>query len=227
MELVQTFHTPSADRTPTSDISLRYIAAKGHGADTFLARPTITGRMDHTQTGRAVRSTLVLDGGTPTEQIEARDRLGGLTLAGFGGSPMWLPEGPVRVGQAWPVERFLDPRGVANARRQAQQTGLKAPEPTFSGTVRVVKATDGPEGKLLEVAIDALIEVAGPFEKGPERGHMSYANQVRGTAIIDARTGLPTSFECTEEVRTDVRQGAAQVQQRAVATVRATVQRKD
>ena len=44
------------------------------------------------------------------------------------------------------VERdsFLDPRGVANARRQAQQTGLKAPEPTFTGTVRVVKATDGP-----------------------------------------------------------------------------------
>ena len=79
----------------------------------------------------------------------------------------------------------------------------------------------------LRVRPVTAVKVAGPFEKGPERGHMSYANQVRGTAIIDARTGLPTSFECTEEVRTDVRQGAAQVQQRATATVRATVQRKD
>jgi hypothetical protein len=226
LHIDQTFAVPGGDRPPHSTIRLTYSDAEGYGAETFREREPISGTMDHEAGGRALPLSLSLSGGTQEQQLEALDRIGGLHMAGFAGSPAWLPDGPVREGEAWAVERFLNPRGLDNARRQAQQTGLATPEPVFSGTVRVVKIREGAQGPLIDVEIDALIELSGPFEKGNESGHMSYANQVRGTATVSAATGLPETFDCTEEVRTDIRQGGSQVQQRAVATVHGSVQRK-
>ena len=225
LEVTQTFSVPGGEREPTSGLHLVYTAAEGR-IEGILDREPITGTLEHERNGRTRAGTLRLGGGTQAERVEARDRLGGLYLAGFAGSPAWLPDRPVYVGEAWAVEGFLTPRGVANARNQARQVGLDAPEPTFSGTIRVVGVSEGPDGRVLELEIDTLIEMVGVFRKGQESGRMSYANQVRGTALISVRTGLPQSFDATEVIRTDVRQDGARLQQRATAFIHGTLTRK-
>lgn len=225
LELQQTFAVPGAERPPSSRIRLVYTSAEGKDMQAYLKREPITGTLEHAQSGPTRPGSLRLSGGTATEREEARDRLAGLYLAGFAGSPAWLPDRPVRVGEAWAAEGFLEPRGIKSARQQARQLGLDTPEPTFSGSIRVVGISEGSQGQVLELEIDTLIEIAGRFRKGRESGRMSYANQVRGTALVSVRTGLPESFEATEVVRTDIRQGQGRIEQRATATIYGTVAR--
>ena len=227
LEVVQTFHVPGQDREPSSTVRLRYTEAEGPGMAAFLNREPLTGTLKHERGGRAVTRSLHLEGGTQAEQLEARNRLGGLHMAGFAGSPGWLPARAVRVGEAWPVEGFIRPLGVDNAIQQARQLGLETPKPTLAGTIRVVGVKESPAGRLLELEIDALIEIAGNYRKDGEKGRMSYANQVRCKALVSVRTGLPVSFEGTEEMRMDVRGGGEERQQKALARISGTVERRD
>lgn len=227
MEVTQTFAVPGGEREPTSTLRLVYTAAAGReGMQEFVEREPVTGTLEHEADGRTRASSQRLRGGTKAEREEARDRLGGLYLAGFAGSPTWLPDRPVYVGEAWNVAGFIKPRGVASARLQARQVGLDTPEPSFSGTIRVVGISDSPEGQVLELKIDTLIEIRGRFHKDGDSGRMSFASQVRGIAFVSVRTGLPVSFDATEEARWDVRQGGDRMQKRATAYIRGTVVRK-
>lgn len=227
LEIIQTFRVPGGDREPSSRIRLRYTGAEGHDATAYLEREPLTGTLKHERSGRAITRSLRLEGGTQAQQVETGNRLAGLYMAGFGSSPGWLPAKAVRVGEAWSVEGFIRPLGMDNALRQARQVGVEAPKPTLTGTIRVVGVQESPEGRVLELEIDALIEIAGNYRKGRDKGRMAIANHVRGKAFLSVRTGLPISFEGTEEIRTDVREGGAETQVRAITRISGTVTRQD
>lgn len=223
-ELEQVFSVPGNDRPPTSDLRLTFTEADGPVADETLGREPVLATLEHERTGRAVTASLRLSGGTKAQQAEVLAMMGGLPLAGFGGSPSWLPDRPVRAGEAWPVEGFIRPRGMDAAVRQARQVGMAAPEPTLTGTVRVLDVRDGEDGKEVELEIDSLIEIQGEIRQGSERGTMSLGHRVAGTAVVSARTGLPISIDVKETQHNNVRAGGQKVERRLtneyVGTVR-------
>jgi len=222
-ELAQTFSVPGAGRLPRSSLRLRFTEADGPMAEPTLARPPVTGTLEHEASGRAVTTTLRLDGGTQTQRAEITAMIGGLPLAGFGASPSWLPDRPVRAGEVWPVEGFIRPRGMDQAIQQARQIGLEAPRPTLDGTIRVVAIHDTPEGQQVELEIDARIEIEGEIRQGRERGQMSFAHRVEGTAFVSAKTGLPVRLSAKETQRNNVRSGGRQVERRLTNEYEGTI----
>lgn len=226
LELDQTFRRPDAAGPLRSEIRLRCVEAGGKNAEAYLAREPITGLLEHDDDGRPRPHSLRLEGGTKLEQAEALDLLGTLLFAGLGGSPTWLPPRPVRPGEAWRLESFLRPRGVASAKRQARRLGVSAPTPVFTGSARLEAVQGEGDGALLEVRMEALIAIDGPFAKDGRRGTMSIGDRQRGTAWIRADTGLPVRFEVTHTGRKEVRAGDELVVQEFVTEVEGDVARE-
>jgi hypothetical protein len=197
LEVEQVFAHADPDRPPTSAIRLRYVDAKGLNAKVYLAREPIVGQLDHEASGRPRTRTLQVRGGSASERTECLDLLGGLLFAGFAGSPPWLPPRPVQPGEAWQLEAFTNLRAVDSVLRQARKIGMEVPRPSFSGTARLEAVTEKDGETLLEVSLDALLEVQGAFRKDGVAGHLSFGDRVHGRAVISARTGLPVSFRVT------------------------------
>jgi hypothetical protein len=227
LSLSQTFAVPGGERRPTSRIDLRYTQARGPSAEDFLARAPVTGALLHDAEGRARLDSLRLDGGSKTAQVEALDLIGALFFAGFAGSPAWMPARPVQPGEAWQVEGFLRPRGMDNVIREARRMGVSAPTPTLTGTLKLERVEESPAGPLLHLQIDALIEIEGKFHKDGQGGRMSVGDRTQGTAIVSARTGLPTHFDVTHTRRTDIRSSGEHVEQHLVSTLHGVVKRTD
>jgi len=227
LTLGQTFRAPGGERRASSRFDLRYTEARGPSAQDFLARKPVTGALLHDEAGRARLDSLRFDGGSKTAQIEALDLIGALFFAGFAGSPGWVPPRPVRPGEAWAVEGFLRPRGLDNVTREARRMGVSAPTPTLSGTIKLERVEESPTGALLHLRIDALIEIEGKYRKDGRGGRMSVGDKTQGTAVVSARTGLPTRFDIRHTRHTDIRSGGEHVEQQLVSTLSGVVKRGD
>ena len=206
IEMVWTFHHPDG-RPPFSGVTLRYLEAEGEAAEAYLRREMIHGTLAHDPGGRVQPESLTLQGGVRDEQLQAHDLIGQLLLAGFGGSPPWTPPRPIRQGEAWALENFIQPRAIANVERYARDVGLQTPRPTFQGKGRLVAILPGEaqgEG-WLDLALEALIEIDGPMSHGQSRGHLSVGDRTEGRASVSAKTGVPRTFDVTHTRRTQVK----------------------
>lgn len=227
LSLSQTFAAPGDERHASSRFDLRYTDAKGPSAKDFLAREPVTGALLHDEAGRARLDSLRFDGGGKTAQLEALDLIGALFFAGLAGSPTWVPARPIQPGEAWQVQGFLRPRALDNVTREARRMGVSAPTPTLTGTLKLERVEETSDGPLLHLRIDALIEIEGKFHKDGRGGRMSVGDRTQGTAVVSARTGLPTRFDVTHTRHMDIRSGKEQVDQRLVSTLRGVVKRTD
>ena len=133
----------------------------------------------------------------------------------------------VREGEAWPLEGFLRLRAVASMRNRARELGVDAPEPKLGGGVKVRAIRSGPTGPQLELELDALLELDGTLRKDGRTGTMSSGNRFQGLATVDARTGVPVTFDVTHTSRMHVRSGGDDVVVGGTVTVRGTVTRSD
>ncbi len=216
---------PMAEAPMTSRIGMRYVSAEGTAAEILLKRPPLTGRMAHESRGRPATASLRLEGSTKHEQEEARDLIGSLLLAGYGGAPSWIPARPIRQGESWPLAPIMQLRAVSNIRRRAYDLGVSAPEPLFKGTVRLLEIRTEGADTLLELQLDAIIEIDGTFRKEGRVGTMSAGNHFRGTATVDARTGVARRFDVTHTNKMHVRSAGDDITIGGSTTVRGTVRR--
>ncbi len=224
MEVRQTFRRPGSGPAPRSEVTFRYVEAEGVNAEAYLERETIKGTLEHDADGRAKARTLKLEGGTKAEQVEVRDVLCALMLAGFAGSPSWMPPRGVRVGEAWQLEAFIQPVAMENIALQAKKVGLQVPKPTFAGTARLEQIR---EGGFLEVSIDALLELHGPIRRGGREGSISIGDRVRGRAVISPTTGLPVSFKVIHTGEKRIRSGEQKVDQTFTSELEGRIERSD
>jgi len=221
-------HKPTPSAPTTSEIEVRYVAAEGDLAKAILAQEPIAGRLAHDASGAPVPESLQLSGGTKKEQLDMLDLLGSLLLAGYAGAPSWLPPHPVREGEAWPLEPYLDLRAVANLRGRARELGVAVPDPVFRGTARLRRVLEGPGGPQLELELDALIELEGALRGDDGRtGQTSTGDRFRGQATIDARTGVPVSMDVSHTHRQRVRSAGDDITIGSTTTIRGTVSRTD
>ncbi len=212
----------------TSTIELRYVDAEGQSAEKLLARAPMQGRLAHDSKGKPLPASLRLTGGSKAEQIEVLDLVGSLLLAGYGGAPSWMPPHPVREGEAWPLQPFLNLRAVANMQNRARELGVSAPRPTFQGTARLRRIVRGEDGVKLELELDALIEFEGQLRSADGRtGAISSGDRFQGLATIDAQTGVPVSMDVSHVHRQRVRSGGDDITIGGTTTVRGTVTRAD
>jgi hypothetical protein len=228
LEHIWQHRRPPHGAPPTSSIELRYLDAEGHSAEIVRNREPVTGRLAHDPKGRPLASSLQLAGGTKAEQYEVLDLVGSILWAGYGGAPSWLPARPLRVGEAWPLRHLANLRARQNLRGRARELGMSNPEPSFEGTARLRRITEGPDGPLLEVELDALIELEGTLrnEDGSPRAFSS-GDRFQGLATINAKTGVPTSFDVSHIHRENQTSGKEKVAIGATATVRGTVTQTD
>jgi len=225
IELLQTFTRANPERAPRSAIVFSYVEAVGAGAEAYLAREPVHGTLEHDADGRSQPRTLTLSTGTKPEQGEVLDMVGALLLAGYGGSPPWIPPRPIRVGEAWQLESFVRPRSVDRIILAVKRQGLEAPDPTFSGTARLEAVRQGPDGPELEVVLDALLELSGKIRQDGKSATMSIGDRVRGRAVISAKTGLPLSFQTTHSRRVRVRSAGENAEQEFTSEVEGRVER--
>jgi hypothetical protein len=225
IEIKQVFARPDPAAPLRSAVELRFTKAEGERAKKYLERKPVFGGIAHGPDGRPLRGTRELTTGTPGEQVEAHTILESLVLAGAGGSPSWLPPRPVRVGEAWQLESFMEPPALENVLRQARRVGMTIPEPVFSGTARLEKVTEGEDGPLLEVTLDSLLEVEGPSELEGQKGYTSIGDRVRGRAVISAKTGLPVTFRCVHTGSRNQRLGRTRVERDFTSKVEGRVER--
>jgi len=223
LEDTWTIHRPPAGAPLTSEIELRYLHAEGTRAKRLLARAPLKGRIAHDGHRRPAPASLHLDGGTRQDQEQMLDIIGALLLAGYGGGPPWMPPRSVREGESWSLIPFVHLRAMANLRRSAYDLGVSAPEPTFRGTVRLRAVRHEGADVLLDLELDAMIEISGTFRKDGRTGTMSAGNHFQGTATVDARTGVPRRFDVTHENKMNVRSAGDNLKIGGTTTVHATV----
>ena len=70
------------------------------------------------------------------------------------------------------------------------------------------------------------VEIQGEIRQGSERGQMSLGHSVAGTAVVSARTGLPSLIDVTETQRNNVRAGGQKLERRITNRYEVTVRRK-
>lgn len=181
------------------------------------------GRFEHAKNGRPRAETRKLSG----QNIPTSDTLyGSMMLAGLAGSGAWIPDRPIRKGESWPAQDVLTPRMVRTLLQQGRQTGVTMPEPRFHGTVRVVSIKrDGAGGGTVALEIRSLIEVIGDMTSGTERGAIEMGYRVKGTAIVDLRTGLPITLEATGEQQMQFQSPSETIRQKTTLRLRAKAKR--
>ncbi len=219
------FEQPEAGAPLTSRIELRYTHAEGTSAKGLLARAPLTGRLAHDAHRRPAPASLRMSGGTREAQEQMLDIVGSLLLAGYGGAPPWLPPHPVREGESWSLTPFVHLRAVSNIRRRAYDLGVSAPEPVFRGTVRLHSIRREGTEVLLDLELDAMVEISGTFRKDGRTGTMSAGNHFQGTATVDAKTGVPRRFDVTHVNKMNVRSAGDELKIGGTTTVHAAVER--
>ncbi|MDJ0975556.1 MAG: hypothetical protein QNJ98_13930 [Planctomycetota bacterium] len=220
IEVKQTFHAGEAPHTTST---LRYVRVESSQGDADLPTGVTEGRFEHAPSGRPKPETRKLTG----KNIALADTLyGSMMLSGLAGSPAWIPDRPIRKGEAWPAETVLTPRMVALLLQQARSSGAAIPKPIFRGTVQVDRIDrDDAGGGSVVLTIRAMVEVRGPMIQGRERGSIDMGYRVEGTATVDLRTGLPTSIDATATQRMDFKSSAQNIEQVLTLTLRAEARR--
>lgn len=196
--LDQVFHAGDAPHTTTE---MRFVRVESSQRDVEPPEGVTAGHIAHAPGGKPRPETRTLTG----ENIGLADTVyGSMMMTGLGGSPTWVPDRPVREGEAWPAETVLSPRMVALLLQQERKAGAAIPKPVFRGSVHVDRIErDAGGGGRVVVSIAALIEVKGEMVQGRERGRIDMGYQVDGTATIDIRTGIPTQIDATAAFRMD------------------------
>lgn len=222
IELHQTYH--AAER-PYSESRLRFVRVASSQGDVDPPIGETIGRFEHAKSGRPRADTRKLSG----QNIPTSETLyGSMMLAGLAGSGAWIPDRPIRKGESWPAEDVLTPRMVRILLQQGRATGVTMPGPRFHGTVRVAALKpDGAGGGTVELEIRSLIEVIGPMTSGSERGAIEMGYRVKGTAIVDLRTGLPLSLEATGEQQMVFESPSETIRQKTTLRLRLKAKRVD
>jgi hypothetical protein len=137
--------------------------------------------------------------GDANAAAEAQSMIENLFFAGLAASPPWLPPRPVRVGEAWSVAEGFRHPALARIEERRREPGVTLPEPSFRATARLEAVREEGGERVLEVRLDALLEMRGEAESGGAKTHVEFADRVHGTAIVSARTGLPLRVEVVHE----------------------------
>lgn len=220
IEITQTFH---AEEPPHSTSTLRYVRVESSQGDVAPPEGTTIGRFEHTADGRPNPASRRLSGAN----LALADTLfGSMMMSGLAGSAPWIPDRPIRKGEAWPAGDVLTPRMVATLLQQERRSGAAIPKPVFRGTVQVDRIDrDGEGGGTVVLTIRAMVEVKGPMVQGRQRGTIDMGYRVEGTATVDLRTGLPTTIDATATQRMDFTSPAEEIEQTLTITLRAEARR--
>lgn len=215
----QTYH---AGESPHAKTELRYTRVESSQGDVEPPDGITTGSFSYEADGRPDPGSLTLRG----RNIALADTLyGSMMMCGLAGSGSWLPAGPFRKGQAWPVSKVLTPKMVGTLLQLGRQSGVGIPNPAFKGTVRVDDIKRDGEGGAVHVAIEALVEVRGEMVRGNQRGSIDMGYRVTGTAVLDLRTGMPISIDAKAEQKMDFMGPREVIQQQTQLELTATARR--
>jgi hypothetical protein len=154
---------------------------------------------DREADGRPVPGSVSL-AHAPTSQRQALDTV----MAGLGDvRTNWIPDRPIRLGEAWDVTEVADvlPNVLAMLRRAAGATGDGFPEPAVRGRVaaEALETRDGEPCVRLRLACGAGLE---GYAKAPAaEAWVTAAARVEGPIWVSTATGIVWGMDLTADLQ--------------------------
>jgi hypothetical protein len=152
-----------------------------------------------------------------------RSLLDSMLLAGIASSASWIPNRPVRVGEAWEASEVVESGEVRRLLKLDSQRGVKMPKPVQTGRVRVEGLRDLAGRPTLDLRIDVLVSASGTMADGTNTGDMSLGWHLEGTCSVDVQTGLPVAVALEAQNVVEVRTGGDRYENRKGLTLVGTL----
>lgn len=214
----QALAEPSGER----ETKIRYRQGKSTGPDAPAETPaglsTVRFRVD--QQGRTVKDSVTITG---AYLPGTKSLLDSMLLAGLASSASWIPQRPVRVGEAWDASEVVESSEVRRLLKLDRQQGVTMPAPVQAGRVRVEGLRERGGRQILDLRIDVLVSANGSVSDGTTKGDMSLGWHLLGTCSIDVQTGLPVAIELEAENVVDVRTSGERSEHRISLTLIGTL----
>ncbi len=200
------------------DVEVRFQRIEGNGEVHDTEQAAAAGTFHYAPSGRPERGSLEVEQNSRNEGWKV---LHSEYLAGFGGSPSWLPDRAVRVGESWPAETVMDHDALRRILKAHAFPGARLPDLTFDGEVRLERVFQEDGETRLELRIDALVERKGRISHGRSSGRIAMGHRIEGTAVISKRTGLPVRIDVVQTGTTDMKSPQETAEQRSRLTFKA------
>ncbi len=220
--VIQTRRWDDAQGVATGEVQVRFQRIEGNGKVLDAEAAGANGTFRYDAAGRPVKGSLEL---AQNSQNEGWKVLHSEYLAGFGGSHSWLPERPVRVGEAWPAEQVMDKDALRRLLNAHALPGARLPKLEFDGDVRFERVFEENGETLLELRIDALVERKGRLTHGRSSGRLAMGHRIEGTAVVSQRTGLPMRIDVVQTGTTDMKSPEESAEQRSKLTFKGRAKR--
>jgi len=211
-----------ADGVAIGEVEVRFQRIEANGEVLDAEAAGAQGTFGYDPKGRPRKGSLKLKENARTEGWKM---LHSEYLAGFGGGRSWLPERPVRVGEAWSAETVMDHAALSRVLQAHSIPGAQLPDLQFEGDVRLERVFEEQGETLLELRIDALVERKGRVSHGRSSGRLAMGHRITGTAIVSKRTGLPIRIDVMQSGSTDMESADESAEQHSQLKFKARAKR--
>ena len=208
-----------------SAVTFRFLRADSPAVDESQTEGEARGRFEHVDGARPDASTLTLQG---KPRAQASTFLRSFMLAGFGGSPCWLPNGHFQQGQDFDLLSLGKPMALQKLEADRRRPGEHWPEARTKGGIRVIAIREVDGEQVADLEIDALIELVGTVTRtGGRKTEVQMGEHVTGTATVSLVTGLPQTLDVHRERKVEQLNEGVITREHMQARVSGTIERTE